>query len=237
MQAYSHRQGTAASWKIFRQCVPDVPQDRNPLLTSLSMPFIYMKRVAITQPTFGPNHIEGYVNPESGQWQGELPFKLIFSHGGAIEFGKCLLELGSRASKLQSSYKVPSAPPACDIYACPPPAYSPFVNDAYYNSFMQPHPSFAPPPADYLYQTNAPPPYPGAVPPPYTSASGPPPAYGGTAPPPYAAAADNNCPYPPQYSQNVNTGYYFQQDPHTVYAPPYNQASAPPAEPEDKKNI
>lgn len=141
-----------------------------------------------------------------------MPFKLVFNHGGAIEFGKSLLELGTRASKLQSSYKAPNAPPLCEIYACPPPAYTPFVNDPYYNSFMQPHPSFSPPPGssefrkyfdtwisktcfsffplvDYLYQTNSPPPYPGAVPPPYTPNPGPPPPY-------TAAAASSMPPYP-----------------------------------------
>ncbi len=75
-----------------------------------------------------------------------MPFKLAFNHGGAIEFGKCLLELGTRASKLRESYKVPSAPPASDIYAAPPPAYTPFAADAYYSSFMAQHPAFAPPP-------------------------------------------------------------------------------------------
>lgn len=39
------------------------------------------------------------------------------------------------------------------------------------------------------------------------------------------------------YSFLVNTAYYYPSDPNTFYAPPYNQASAPPMEPEDKKNL
>lgn len=120
---------------------------KSPTIKSLSMPFVYMKRVEIKQPTFGPNHIDGWVRPDSDQWQGEIHFKLDFNHGGAIEFGKALLELGTRASSLQSDYKVPPAPPACEIYSCPPPAYTPFANDPYYNSFMQPHPAFSPMPS------------------------------------------------------------------------------------------
>ncbi|KAH9280412.1 WW domain-binding protein 2 [Echinococcus granulosus] len=205
-------------------------KDKSPTLNSLSMAFIYMRRVAIKQPTFGPNHIEGFVLSESGQWAGEMPFKLAFNHGGAIEFGKSLLELGTRASKLQNSYETPVAPPLCEIYACPPPAYTPFVNDPYYNSFMQVHPSFSPPPVEFLYQTNSPPPYPGAVPPPYTPNPGPPPPY-------TATAASPMPPYPVGGPPPVNTGYYYPSDPNTFYAPPYSQASAPPMEPEDKKNL
>ncbi|VUZ50183.1 unnamed protein product [Hymenolepis diminuta] len=230
-------------------------------IKSLSMPFVFMKRVEIKQPTFGANYIEGFVRSETGQWEGEVHFKMVFNHGGAIEFGKALLELGTRASSLRKTYQMPPVPPACEIYSCPPPAYTPFVNDPYYNSFMQPHPSFSPAPSDYLYQTNAPPPYPGAVPPPYSAASAAPPPYTASESTPsfsgpqisnfapYPVPPPNPAPYPtgypqgPSYTpytaanpQNATTGYYYPQDPNTFYAPLLNQASAPPMESEDKKN-
>ncbi|VDM16560.1 unnamed protein product [Hydatigera taeniaeformis] len=191
--SYSFWFGSTTKWKILGNCIPYIviflSKDKSPALNSLSMPFVYMKRVAIKQPTFGPNHIEGFVSPESGQWSGDLPFKLVFNHGGAIEFGKSLLELGTRASKLRESYKTPTAPPLCEIYACPPPAYTPFVHETY--------PLFA---VDFLYQTNSPPPYPGAVPPPYTPNSGP--------PPPYAAAAAGSIPpYPTGGPPPGRSGY------------------------------
>lgn len=43
-------------------------KDSSKTLKSFSMPFVYMKGVAIKQPTFGPNHIEGFVKPESNHW-------------------------------------------------------------------------------------------------------------------------------------------------------------------------
>ncbi|KAM7542181.1 hypothetical protein Aperf_G00000002272 [Anoplocephala perfoliata] len=224
-------------------------KDKSPKIKSLSMPFIYMRGVEIKQPTFGPNAVEGYVRSESNHWQGEIHFKLSFYNGGAIEFGKALIELGTRACKLQKNYKVPSAPPACEIYSCPPPAYTPFQTDPYYNSFMQPHPAFSPAPTDCLYQTNAPPPYPGVIPPSYsevTAASDPMATYPG-APPPYLApnlpyptgypqAGPTYAPYPTANPQFATTGYYYPQDPNTFYAPPLNQAATTPIEPEDKKN-
>lgn len=237
-------------------------KDKTPAIKSLSMPFVFMKRVEIKQPTFGANYIGGFVRSESGQWEGEVQFEMVFNHGGAIEFGKALLELGTRASKLQRTYQMPPIPPACEIYSCPPPAYTPFANDPYYNSFMQPHPSFSPPPSDYLYQTNAPPPYPGAVPPPYNAASSTPPPYmapdsmppysGAQAPnyAPYPAPPANSMPYstgypqgpsyapnPPSNPQNVDYGNNYPS--YGYYPPPQYSAepSAPPMEPEDKKKL
>uniref|UniRef100_A0A0X3PUK1 GRAM domain-containing protein n=1 Tax=Schistocephalus solidus TaxID=70667 RepID=A0A0X3PUK1_SCHSO len=251
-----------------------LPKKGDKQLLSLSMPFVYMKEVDIKQPTFGANRIEGFVLAESNAWEGRLPFSLTFKHGGAIEFGKALLELGTRASKLRNSYVPPPPPPMTEYYSCPPPAYAPPYGDPYY-SFMTQHPAFGPPVPDSLYQSNSLPPYPGAVPPTYTpewpaGANSQPPAYplpSGAYPPqpgtypsqptgayggppmgaPYPAnGPPASAPYPPTgppppYAENgVSEGYYFQQYPHTVYAPPAATAPAPSAPPmpeETKKNI
>lgn len=70
---------------------------------------------------------------------------MTFKHGGAIEFGKALLELGTRAKKMKNNFnQPPSAPVLSDYYACPPPAYVPPYSDPYY-SFVPQHEAFGPP--------------------------------------------------------------------------------------------
>ncbi|VEL22646.1 unnamed protein product, partial [Protopolystoma xenopodis] len=134
-------------------------------LMSFSMPFVNMKGIQIKQPVLGANRIEGKVYPQQHEpWQGSVTFFLTFNHGGAIEFGKALLQLGKLATSSQhvsGSYQ--RMPAAADYYACPPPAYAPPFTDPFYH-FVPQHDAFTVPPANSLFQYSTPPPYPGAVP-------------------------------------------------------------------------
>lgn len=42
---------------------------------------------------FGANYIKGKVRAQpNGNWTGEVKFKLLFKHGGAIDFGQAMLK-------------------------------------------------------------------------------------------------------------------------------------------------
>lgn len=42
---------------------------------------------------FGANYIKGKVRAQpNGNWIGEAKFKLVFKHGGAIDFGQAMLK-------------------------------------------------------------------------------------------------------------------------------------------------
>ncbi|KER21247.1 hypothetical protein T265_10376 [Opisthorchis viverrini] len=228
-------------------------------LQSFSMPFVLMSNVDIKQPVFGANRIVGEVSADvNSGWNGKAEFSLTFNRGGAIEFGRALIELGRRACAAKQYFAPPppyspQAVGAAQYYDCPPPAYAPPQADPYYN-FVPQHESFGAPPAQTLYYVGCPPPYPGAV-----SQTG---SAWGVAPPP-TGPQQQIPPYPqtqvPQYNNmpgagtnfnipnqsnmsashaakaaeaaasavtmnNVQPGYYFQDNPHTVYAHP----SAPP---------
>ncbi|CAL8073179.1 unnamed protein product [Calicophoron daubneyi] len=260
-------------------------------LQSFSMPFILMRNVEIQQPVFGANRIAGRIKAEAnGGWEGETEFSITFNRGGAIEFGKALIELGKRACAAKHKFRAPPpySPPkdasgATQYYSCPPPAYSPPYGDPYYG-FVGQHEAFSTPPAQSMYYVDAPPPYPGAIP---EVGVG----WGGAQPAPpnqqQAYGYPPSQPYPPQQygppsgsnwnstgepmsaahaakareaaesaNNAIRPGYYFPEDPHTVYTtpsappPPYeanepntssNASSAPPytpnpTNPVDKKN-
>jgi hypothetical protein len=58
--------------------------------------------VDLEQPVFGANYIKGSVKAQpNGGWTGEAKFKLQFKHGGAIDFGKAMLE-AARMGKVLS---------------------------------------------------------------------------------------------------------------------------------------
>ncbi|KAF5909071.1 WW domain-binding protein 2, partial [Clarias magur] len=141
-------------------------------LQSFMMPFYLMKGCEIKQPVFGANCVKGTVNAEpGGGWEGSATFKLIFLAGGAIEFGKYMLQVAGQAFRgLPVSPNVGCPYMANGAYACPPP---PPPNGIY---------STGPPPPGYSYP--APPP-PGAL---YPN----PPGFDGAAaympPPPYSAS-------------------------------------------------
>ncbi|TNN05894.1 WW domain-binding protein isoform 3 [Schistosoma japonicum] len=205
-------------------------------LLSFSMPFVNMREVDIEQPVFGANYIKGIIMAEpTGGWQGEAKFSLTFKKGGAIEFGKALIELGRRACDSKQYFKPPNAYSsvadtnvAGQYYAYPPPAYYPPYNDPYY-SFLQPHEAFTVPQAETLYHVRAPPPYPGATPTTLANDFGP--TVTNQYVPPYPAnLTGENASYPTSNSSYgsafngstnvVGGGYYFPEDPHNVYVQP-----------------
>lgn len=50
-------------------------------------------QVELEQPVFGANYIKGKVRAQpNGNWMGEAKFKLLFKHGGAIDFGQAMLK-------------------------------------------------------------------------------------------------------------------------------------------------
>ncbi|KAL1397798.1 hypothetical protein pipiens_009466 [Culex pipiens pipiens] len=56
-------------------------------MQSFSFPFI-----TLHEPVFGANYIKGKVRAqENGNWTGEAKFKLVFKHGGAIDYGQVSL--------------------------------------------------------------------------------------------------------------------------------------------------
>ncbi|KAK6170245.1 hypothetical protein SNE40_018684 [Patella caerulea] len=180
--------------------------DGKDVLQSFSFPFLNLREVELEQPIFGANFIKGRIIAEQGgNWNGEAKFKMHFNHGGAIEFGQCMLKAAQLASRNRPPQPPPYSPPTGPIYQAPPPAY-----EAPHTQFYDwvPYQTFptAPPP-EYVYMTEAPPPYPGVDP--------------------------NAAVYPPPYAGSNNTGnakereaaasaYYNPANPQNVYMPAQN---------------
>ncbi|KAK2169428.1 hypothetical protein LSH36_10g11090 [Paralvinella palmiformis] len=187
-------------------------------LQSFSMPFFCLKELELEQPVFGANYIKGKINAEpNGNWEGVGKFKMWFTHGGAIEFGRCLLEAGRRSSRHSPAQPPPYTAPSGSYYQAPPPAYAP-PQDPYY-SFV-PYAAFpTAPPDNSVYMYEAPPPYPGLNPntPPYPQANG-----------VSHSAAEAK-------AVEANAGgnaYYNPTNPHNVYMPQqYPPPSYPPGVP------
>ncbi|KAF5293595.1 hypothetical protein FQA39_LY03080 [Lamprigera yunnana] len=176
-------------------------------MQSFSFPFVTLSDVELEQPVFGANYIKGKVRAQSnGNWIGEAKFKLLFKHGGAIDFGQAMLKaahLATRNVNMQSA-PPPYMPPETQWYAAPPPAYGPSP-DGYYG-WMPPTQVFPnQPPSNSVFMTDAPPPYPGI-----NSAYLPPPGYGaaqgGSYPPQGGGFPPQQGGYPPQHG-----GYPPQQ--------------------------
>ncbi|GFW37380.1 WW domain-binding protein 2 [Trichonephila clavipes] len=136
-------------------------------LQSFSFPFFSMTGLELEQPIFGANYIKGVVNAQpGGNWFGKAVFKLKFFTGGAIEFGQAML----RAAKMASQHMPPQPPSYMPqqgpYYPAPPPAYTPPSEGI--NGFVPPTHVFPDaPPANSVYTSNMPPPYPGIYPPTY----------------------------------------------------------------------
>ncbi|XDV44087.1 hypothetical protein PO909_012427 [Leuciscus waleckii] len=107
-------------------------------LQSFMMPFYLIKGCEVKQPVLGANYVKGTISAEpGGGWEGSATFKLIFSAGGAIEFGQYMLQVAAQASRGQpvtgnfgcpymanGAYAYPPPPPANGIYSGPaPPGY------------------------------------------------------------------------------------------------------------------
>lgn len=189
-----------------------------------------MTGVDIKQPIFGANSVVGNVTAEEG-WQGQASFSLTFNHGGAIEFGKALLEVGKRAS--QTRFQPPPycpMPPLPQYYSAPPPAYAPPYSDPYYGQFVPHHDAFGMPPNGAIYVMAAPPPYPGAGPTTPYFPPNQPPAYPAQTNASYGTAADQKL--AEANAVESASGYYNpNSNGHQVYAPtaPPMMPSAPPS--------
>ncbi|XP_076450371.1 WW domain-binding protein 2-like [Babylonia areolata] len=183
--------------------------DAKDIMQSFSFPFLQMRGVELDQPIFGANYIKGTVLAEpNGNWQGEAKFKMYFTHGGAIEFGQAMLKAASLASKCRMQQPPPYTAATGNIYAAPPPAYSPPQDPHFAWVPYQTFPTA--PPNNSVYMTEAPPPYPGINP--------------------------DMAPYPPnghdaKAKEAAASGYFNPANPHTMYAsapPPPNDYAAPP---------
>ncbi|KAK2720067.1 WW domain-binding protein 2-like [Artemia franciscana] len=139
--------------------------DSKDALKSMSIPFVTMKGVDLEQPVFGANYLKGKVKAQpNGNFEGEGKFKLFFKHGGAIELGQAMLAavtMAKRHAPEQMFDNPPpyEAPPPYGFFDAPAPAYTP-PQGAYYG-WSAPAAFVASGPADPVYMTSAPPPYPG----------------------------------------------------------------------------
>ncbi|KAI3378706.1 hypothetical protein SNEBB_005630 [Seison nebaliae] len=128
-------------------------------LKSFSMPFHVMRNLGLEQPAFGANYIKGDViaEPNSG-WTGQAKFTMSFYNGGAIEFGKAMLEAG----RLQSAYRNTIPTSYNSQYDNP---YQPPSNQftgSRQDYRWAPYDKFPDAPPDYdIYMAQNPPPYPG----------------------------------------------------------------------------
>jgi len=128
----------------------------------------------------------------------------------------------------------PYTPPSSDWYAAPPPAYS--ANPAGYSGWVPPTHVFPDmPPANSVYMTDAPPPYPGINGNNGYSSGG----AGGWVAPGAAATQQNGAPGPQaqmtsaerkaaEAAGTLQTGYYDPNNPGQAYVPPPAYYNEPP---------
>ncbi|XP_076656318.1 WW domain binding protein 2 isoform X1 [Halictus rubicundus] len=137
-------------------------RDQKEKMQSFSFPFITLSDVEVEQPMFGANYIKGKCRAQpNGNWIGECKFKLYFKSGGAIEFGQAMLRAAAVAQRNGPGYNAPPPyePPTSNWYAAPPPAYQ--APPGYYG-WVPPTNVFPDmPPANSVFMTDMPPPYPG----------------------------------------------------------------------------
>ncbi|XP_063682167.1 postacrosomal sheath WW domain-binding protein-like isoform X3 [Bolinopsis microptera] len=232
-------------------------------LHSFSADFGSISNVELEQPLFGANNVKSIVRAEpGGGWDGTAKLKLIFSSGGAIQFGKHLRHMqqgGAAPTELPPTYDSFDYNP----YGAPPAPYNENGNAPPYGYAPQPGPGYAQPGPGYAqpgpgYAPQPGPGYavpPGAYPPPppppgYDSSAPPPSNY--TAPPSYMYDAGPSTAAPPynptygapgpsynaaagqaMYADNSNTVYV--NNPNSQPSSSSSQASAPPGPSEDKK--
>ncbi|XP_043251283.1 WW domain-binding protein 2 isoform X1 [Colletes gigas] len=138
-------------------------KDQKDKMQSFSFPFVTLNEVEVYQPMFGANYIKGKCRAQpNGNWIGECKFKLQFKSGGAIEFGQAMLRAASMAQRNgpASDAPPPYQPPTSNWYAAPPPAYQ-AATTGYYG-WVPPTNVFPDmPPANSVFMTDMPPPYPG----------------------------------------------------------------------------
>ncbi|XP_014215737.1 WW domain-binding protein 2 isoform X2 [Copidosoma floridanum] len=138
-------------------------KDQREKMQSFSFPFITLNEVEVEQPMFGANYIKGKCRAQpNGNWVGECKFKLHFKSGGAIEFGTAMLRAAQMAQRNgpDSDAPPPYQPPPTNWYAAPPPAYQ-AAPTGYYGWVPPTHAFPDQPPANSVFMTDMPPPYPG----------------------------------------------------------------------------
>ncbi|XP_071452229.1 WW domain-binding protein 2 [Hetaerina americana] len=201
-------------------------KDSRDQLQSFSFPFVTISEVELEQPVFGANFIKGKVRAQpNGNWIGEVKFKLLFKSGGAIDFGQAMLKAAQMASRNGPPRDAPPpySPPSGAWYAAPPPAYAP-PQTGYYGWSPPVHAFPDHPPANSVFMTDMPPPYPGING--YTgyanatAPSAPPGAMGFTQPP--MAANDAKA------AEAAQSAYFDPSRPQCAYVPPPAYYEAPP---------
>lgn len=212
-------------------------KDTKDTLQSFSFPFHTVTNLELEQPIFGANYIKGAVKAEpNGNWTGHCTFKLKFMKGGAIEFGQAMIEAAKSASRYTSGQAPPPyTAPTGPYYCPPPPAYMPPPNAQY--GFTVPSNVFPDaPPANTVFMTDMPPPYPGV-----NSPAGYP---GGQYPQQYPPPGQQQYPQPGQQQPGAYPGgtpsanakaaeaaqsaYYNPSAPSAPSAPGYGYAPPPP---------
>ncbi|KAK0163648.1 hypothetical protein PV327_007310 [Microctonus hyperodae] len=215
-------------------------KDQREKMQSFSFPFIALSEVELEQPMFGANYIKGKCRAQpNGNWIGECKFKLHFKSGGAIEFGQAMLRAASLASRNGPAFDAPPPyqPPTSDWYAAPPPAYQ-AAPQGYYG-WVPPTNVFPDvPPANTVYMTDMPPPYPG-INSPYVSGGNHQQHHGGWG----AQSQQNGAPAwaNPNYNEQpgsqadakaaeaAQSAYYDPNRPQCAYVPPPAYYESPPS--------
>ncbi|KAI6215507.1 hypothetical protein M3Y94_00392800 [Aphelenchoides besseyi] len=167
-------------------------------LKSMSMPFVCLNSINLEQPVFGANYLEGQVTAQNGgNFEGQVGWKLTFSRGGCIDFGKALRQavMTVQSSRPQNA-PPPYMPPAGSAFAAPPAYY----NQAPNNGFQAPTHVFPDRPEEgSLYVFEQPPPYNGINQP--SGGQNIYPTLDPNAPPPYPANSSNFVPSAPSYNE------------------------------------
>ncbi|GAB6025768.1 hypothetical protein CHUAL_011750 [Chamberlinius hualienensis] len=194
-------------------------KDKKDMFQSFSFPFMTISEVELEQPVFGANYIRGKVKAQpNGNWTGNAKFKLHFKSGGAIEYGQAMLQAAKTAARFMPHEPPPYTPPSGPYYQAPPPAYTPPPGGFY--GFVPPtHIFAAAPPADMVYMTDQPPPYPGLNT-----------GYNGYNNANFAGAVGGAVPSAPGWKptstadakaqEAAQSAYYDPNNPHNTYMPP-----------------
>eukprot|EP00116_Pleurobrachia_bachei_P002608 sb/3462870/ len=195
-------------------------------LHSFSADFGSLSNVNLEQPLFGANFVKAIVRAEpGGGWDGTAKMKLIFSAGGAIEFGKHLLHMqqgtsfGYEVTPTGALARWGTRAVGHSRGGGPPMELPPTYDSFDYNPY-------GPPPAPYYNQGYpAGPPAPGYYPPPPPGYSAGPSGY--AAPPTYvydsgppagsAGPSSSAPPYNPSFPENNAAASQVMYSGHTAY--------------------
>ncbi|CAK9806730.1 WW domain-binding protein 2 [Anthophora plagiata] len=221
-------------------------KDEREKMQSFSFPFVTLSQVEVEQPILNANYIKGKCHAQpNGNWIGECKFKLHFKNGGAIEFGQAMLRAASIAQRNgpTNNDPPPYQPPTSSWYAAPPPAYQAAATGYY--GWVPPTNVFPDkPPANSVYMTDMPPPYPGINAPYQGYASVPPQgAWGGSQQPGWTPPQQNGAPgwSNPNYNaqpmsqadakaaEAAQSAYYDPSRPQCAYVPPPAYYESPPS--------